>query len=311
MTTTPVSITNKPEAEAVESVVRRAVVPVVLKLEDPRDEVHRELIAVPPTSHGAGWTFESVLGLLDDYQDRPDRREGTATFFDLDSFIAHALRFKSEHSAIFASPGNGSPHLTSVLDYHPSGATSLPAFGKHRGQYAFPLSDEWKTWTGKAGKGMGQQEFAEFIENHVVDVLDPATAGESAKALANTIGCSFAAPSKLLAISRDFSVNVGARVRQVQNLATGEISVQYQVEHADDKGALLKVPGAFLVGLPVFKNGTPYQLSVRLRYTVRDGSVTWRFELHRADRVFDHSFREACDKASEETGLPLFLGSPE
>ncbi len=71
------------------------------------------------------------------------------------------------------------------------------------------------------------------------------------------------------------------------------------------------MPGAFLVAIPVFKGGAPYQIPARLRYRVREKSITWFYELHGVDRVFDHAFSEACAKAANDTGLPLFLGAPE
>jgi hypothetical protein len=61
----------------------------------------------------------------------------------------------------------------------------------------------------------------------------------------------------------------------------------------------------------VFQNGALYQIPARLRYRVSAGSVTWSFDLYRAQAVFDHAVDEACAHAAKETGLPLFMGSPE
>ena len=66
------------------------------------------------------------------------------------------------------------PSLTSVLDYHPKGpASSLDAarFGQHRGQYFFPLSDEWKSWNEKDGEDMSQSQFARFMEDRLPEVI--------------------------------------------------------------------------------------------------------------------------------------------
>lgn len=65
-------------------------------------------------------TFTSARGLLQEYDTRPRRRIGTATFADLPSFVAHANRFKGASSALFASRDDG-PELISVLDYHDAG----------------------------------------------------------------------------------------------------------------------------------------------------------------------------------------------
>ena len=69
--------------------------------------------------------------------------------------------------------------------------------------------------------------------------------------------------------------------------------------------------GAFLLAIPVFRGGDLYQIAVRLRYRVQGGAVSWSFELHGADRSFDHAFREACEDARARTELPLFYGQPE
>ncbi len=203
--------------------------------------------------------------------------------------------------------------LVSVLDYHEGGPEGSPRFGKHRGHYPFPVSDEWKAWTGSNGaaKAMSQEAFAEFIENRIVDIADPSTAGVGVSAMADGIGGTFAMPAKLLELSRGLQVNVGAAVKNAVNLGTGEAQINYVTTHADATGAALKVPTAFLIAIPVFVGGAPYQLAARLRYRVREGGITWFYELFRADAAFDHAVKEACTKAATDTGLPLFFGTPE
>lgn len=296
---------HQAEAAAVASIVREGLATRAMKLED------GALNAVTVLAVPKGIDVVSVKKYFDEHLDAPERREGTANLEDIESFIAHAKRFADADSALFACSNPASPALLSVLDYHRIGAASSPRFGRHRGVYSFPLSDEWKGWVARNAQVMDQAAFAELVENRITDVLDPAGAGETPTKLAEAIGCKFASPTKLLELSRGLSVRVGAKIRTAQNLATGEAALTYVSEHQDEHGAALKVPGAFLIGLPVFRNGAPYQLAVRLRYRVREGGITWFYELYRADRVFDHAFREACEHARTETGLPLYVGSPE
>lgn len=258
----------------------------------------------------AGLEPYSIKELVDEYRTVPERRKGTASLQDLASFVAHANRFKCETSAIFADPTK--PSLVSVLDYHPAGPKNEDArHGGHRGLYLFPLSDEWKAWKDLDKKPLGQAEFAEMVETRITDFADPAGAGESAKTLSQLVGCQFASPSRLLELSRGLTVRVGARVQNATNLATGEASMRFESAHSDEAGAPLKVPGAFLIAVPVFRSGAMYQLAARLRYRVQGPSVTWFYELYRPERAFDHAFREACDTAQKETDLPLFVGSAE
>ena len=81
------------------------------------------------------------------------------------------------------------------------------------------------------------------------------------------------------------------------------------VEDADGKP--LKVPGAFLLGIPVFRGGDAYQLPVRLRYRVVQGSVQWSYELHQPQRILDHALAEACAEVTERCSLDVLDGVPE
>jgi hypothetical protein len=84
----------------------------------------------------------------------PDARQGTAVHQTLGSFIAHANRFKSPASAVWADPARRA--LVSVLDYHAEGAGSPAAWARHRGLYACPLSDAWMAWGGLNGLTLTQ-----------------------------------------------------------------------------------------------------------------------------------------------------------
>lgn len=274
-----------------------------------------------------GLRAESIKKFVDEYRERPARKTGTVRLGDLASFIDLVERFKDSESVIFAraagqpsqNAGSQPPVLEAVFNYHEpthlaegTGDKGQPRFGDHRAIYAFPVSEEWLAWTRGNGKQMSQEEFAAFVEDRIGDVADPGQAsGTLADFFRAKLGVEFATPARLMELSRGLSVRVGQRVRNAQNLATGEAQVQFIEEHADEAGVPLKIPGAFVLAIPVFQFGAPYQVAARLRYRLAGGSINWFYELHRADRIFDHAFKEACDTAQERTGLPLFIGSPE
>ena len=259
-----------------------------------------------------GHKVTSVKPHIDEYRTAPERRKGTAVFSDLASFIAHANRFRDADSVVFANDSRTSPSLTSVLDYHRATAEGAPRFGQHRGSYAFPLSDEWKAWTEQNAKAMTQAEFARFIEDRLVDVMDPAslTEGGSAAHWAGRLGVTFATPSQLLELSRGLAAKVSSHVRGSHDTASGTKEVMFASEVTDPNGAPLPVPGAFLLSIPVFKRGDLYPVPVRLRFRIKE-SVTWSYELARVDAVFEHAFAEACDHVAKLTTLPVLRGDAE
>lgn len=294
-----------PNVLAVAALAREGVEPKVVELLDANGAKRQVLVAQD------GARIESVKKLLAEYRDKPERRAGTARLADLPSFIAHANRFRDADSALFAQPSTSAPKLVCVFDYHRAGATADPRFGEHRAEYAFPVSDEWSAWTSKNAKGMSQADFAEWVENRITDVIAPDDPGPAATAFAAAVGCEFASPSRLLELSRGLSVRVGTQVRNAQNLSSGEAQLTYVSEHQDERGRPLTVPGAFLIAIPVFRGDAAYKIAARLRYRVREGAITWFFELYRTDLVFDDAFRAACEQAEEKTTLPLYLGTPE
>lgn len=258
-----------------------------------------------------GQQLHSLKKFRDEYLPAPERREGTARHSELRSFIEHVTRFADEHSTVWANEAPTSPALLAVLDYHEKGSAGAPRFGKHRAHYHFPVSDEWKAWVLAATDKLEQAAFAEFLEEHIVDVIDPTTAGESTKAFAAQLDLKLASPSALMTLSRGLTVRVESKVAQHANLSTGEGQLHYEESHQGADGAPLKVPGGFVIGIPVFRGGAVYQLGVRLRYRVRSGKVTWTLAPGRPDAVFRDAFEEACATVHERTKLPVFFGTPE
>lgn len=296
---------KKTETEALAGFLRTNLEPRVLGV--PRGSVDQVTVLVAPN----GFNVHDLKPWMDKYLPAPERRRGTATLTDLDSFITHVNRHADPDSVVFADTTPGAPKLTAVFDYHRAGPEAAARWGTHRAVYPFPLSDEWQVWTAKHERPMTQLDFAQFIEDRVVDVAEPAGASEGAKALVEKLGCDLAGPARLLELSRGLSVRVNGRVTEARNLSTGEAQLSYEARHETDEGQPLKVPGAFLLAIPVFRGGAPYGLPVRLRYRVKEGQITWHVALYRTDFALTQSIGEALARVRAATGLPVLEGSPE
>ena len=254
-----------------------------------------------------GRTLHDLTAKIEALRLTPRRHKGIARVTRLDAFIALTNRFKDGGTALFCDD-SGEPVLLSVLDYSQAAGDGGPRYGEHRVQYAFPLSDEWRAWTMRSLAGMGQQAFAEFLEDRLADVVDPE--GADVDGLKD-LGLKTATGSELLALSRGLTVRVDSKVAAHTNLQTGEGMLSYEESHAGADGAPLRVPGAFVIAIPVFAHGARYKLHVRLRYRVKQGAVTWSLQVHRADVAMTHALDEACTRAAQETGAPLYYGTPE
>lgn len=305
----------KTDTAVAADIAARYAKPRVIAVETP--DGRKASVLVLPT----GLTAHDVKKFADAYLTAPERRQGTAKLSTLESFIEHVKRFQDEGTALFGTPTP--PALLAVYDYHHANVTDeesgdvtpgAPRFGTHRASYEFPLSSEWTAWMALNAKPLSQADFAGFLEDRIIDVADPDSAFSNTKRFADVLGLkSFASSSKLMTLSRGLSVRVDERATEKIDIATGERTVHYQAEHNDEAGAPLEVPRAFIIQIPVFDGGVAYQLPVRLKYRLNGGrgGIVWSYEIHDAKRALDDAFREACAQATEVTGSPLFMGSPE
>lgn len=258
--------------------------------------------------------------VFDQYLEGPRYRAGAATLLSLDSFVKHVNRFKDDGTVVFADNNRTKPSLTAVLDYHHAddvneGTKSDARFGRHRSLFSFPVSDEWVAWNGINSKQLTMKQFAAFLEDHIVDVMMPADVAlsEAAAKFVDRLGgrASMADPAALMTLASNFEVFEQSQAGEKQNLSSGEKSVNFESIHVDRNGQALAVPQMFVIAIPVFKMGDPFQILARLRYRKTGGEIHFFYELWRLDLIFDTAFDEAVKQVEDETGVPVLLGSPE
>ncbi len=253
--------------------------------------------------------FESVKRLLEEYRFAPERRAGVATVRTLRSFIELTRRHQDEHSALFSNTDWPGPSLTAVIDYH--GTDHVARFGKHRVHYPFPLTVEFDRWIKHNGKSFNQIEFAEFVENNIMDLSVPLDSERvEFEAL---FRAKFAVPTDLIALARGLEVNVESKIKNAIKLESGEAELRFETEHRDAAGAALHVPGLFMLSCRAFVDGSEVRLPARLRYRVNknDGSVAWSYQLFKWEDALRARVAADLALAAKETGLPAFEGKTE
>jgi len=280
--------------------------------------------------------LKTFVQVKEDLTGQPMRRKGTAKMLDLQSLIDHAIRFKSDNSVLFAVNGMGNASLTAVLDYHEKTAAGKPGAGQHRAFYQFPFSEEWKAWmkmnfNGSPDTIFDQTKFAEFLEDRAMDLIDPPDffhadfdAGEAdpvkkaqAEALKHLqdisvrLNMSYAKTMELMKLAEGLSATEQGEFSDKSKLSSGEANLSFSKVYKDGRGEDLKVPGLFLIAIPVFYNGPAWRMVVRLRFRVVSGKLIWFYQILKPEVTFKTAFDADLLKAAKETGLPLYLGTPE
>lgn len=257
--------------------------------------------------HRSGGQLGTVKALVEQYRLRPERRTGTAVVTTLQSFIDLVNRHKDDSTVIFASTKWPEPKLIAVVDYHE--LDGKPRHGKHRIEYRFPVTEEFKVWIDNNGELMEQAKFAAFLEDHAAELTTPFD-GERSD-YERLFKEKFATPNELIALSRDLEIYVGAKVKRAERLASGERTVEFVEEHLNTKGEKVQIPGVFMIAVPAFLDGEAVRIPTRLRYRAGGGSISWAYQLYRWEFWLRDRVKEDLDKAAKDTGLPSFEGSPE
>lgn len=244
------------------------------------------------------------------YERNPRRAVGTSVHHTLDSLTRHAKRHGDVNvAAAFVDAVTDTPRMVVVYNYHTAAGDA--GWCDHRAEYAFPLSDAWKRWTAAAGKALRVEDFARLLEDGIGDVWDP-KAPEAAN-VPRLPGTLYATPTELLALADGLTVNVQAKVGESRRLDNGTHQVTLVEEHetTNRTGTPVRVPNAFLLGVPVFVGGAVYGLPVRLRYRVVERMLVWSLVLHNAAEAKREAVADAARMFGEQTGLPVLFGTPE
>jgi uncharacterized protein YfdQ (DUF2303 family) len=295
---------NNTEADAIKKIADLGVAAEKATLRsviDPRNGFEVPFIAV-------GERIVGLKPILDPWLGAPERCLGVAMAQTLEAFIDLTNRHKSDDSAVFASTVPEAPSLTTVIDYHTLGHE--PQFGEHRVHFPFPISSEWKAWNEQNGEEMSQGELCAFIEDNIADLSAPED-GES-RAYGSMFQTTVATPAEIILLSRGLQVRVNTEVKETRVIQSGEAEITFSEAHNDASGAKLKVPGLFVVAIPMF-NGDPEKTRIvaRLRYRVSNGRVRWMYQLWRPDLAVIARVRAAIVEVGEKTQLPTFEAKPE
>lgn len=284
-------------------------------------------VVLVPNGQGQGMTIHSGVKYLDEVAPptAPPFTKGTAQIEALSSFIEHVNRFKRDgESAIFIR--RNPAQIEVVYDYHQN---KTPAWAQHRAAFSFAPTKQWMAWRAMDNGSLSQTGFAEFLECHSADIIDPAALSGSGKEAIQeaeaAVDTKCVHPNAIRALARGLEYHKSCTSSEVRNLRTGETKVHFEEKLTNKEGETLEVPGLFAIGVEMFDARVPgadgmpdeatrYVIPVRLRVraakSAEDG-LLWTMLLHNVDRCVELALSESAARVKAATGLPVFWGSPE
>lgn len=237
------------------------------------------------------------LRLPDSFLESPRRKRGLAEFYEPASFIAYVNDHKHATATLITGTSNETTASFSAhLDYHERGAGKA-GFGDHWASLDLRVTPEWKRWIGKNEQFMPQEEFAEFIDANLLDIVEPDAASilEVAQGLQGKKSVSFKSGRRLDNGSIQFEL-------------VEEITVNGTTSRRDDT---FQVPSKFKLQLVPFIGANGIQIEARLRYRLVGGAVVFGYFLTRPYKVIEDVFLATRDDIENETDLKVHLGTAE
>ena len=270
-------------------------------------------------------SVESLAHLFRDQRHRPARVSGRMVVQDLDSLITLIRHHKVFESLIVVDrgarqvkrtadgekkPDLPKPSITAIIDYHQGSIDdtdlSTPAWCGHRIHYPYPLSDRFAQWLEGDDQFMVQGEFALMLEDRITDLVSPA---DTERALYEPLlETRIATPSDLMTLGRNLEIYEKSNVKSGIRLSSGERQVVFESEHVDASGGAVKIPGLFMVSLPLFVGGEAVRMPVRLRYRLAGGKVLWAYQMWQVERYLMERITDDVATVREATGLTVVYG---
>lgn len=233
------------------------------------------------------------------FQERPDGAVGTLTADSLTSLAEYVKQHKTGGTALFASRDNGS--VKAFIDWHEDAtrhpACAAPGWGRHTVEFRLLHTPEWKAWTGISGRKMSQADFAEFVEENLPDIIEPASA-------------------EVLEAIRTVSGERNISFKSAKNLANGDTQIIWKenTETAAGTQGEAALPSFLMLRLPVYRGAekaTTFDVKAFLRYRISEGKLSFELKLHRPEVAVDLAFDElvAGFRSALEADVPVYLGS--
>lgn len=187
--------------------------------------------------------------------------------------------------------------LTVVInDHEQTGEDSEPGTGlaewaDHRATLQLAHTAEWVAWTSHNDKNMTQVAFAEFLEERIRDVIEPAGAA-------------------LLEVSRTLQATTSANFKQATSTHSGETTLVWEENVTATAGRTGKadVPREFRLGLVPFVGGNVVAVDGLFRYRVRDGRLELGYRLLNVQDVLRAAVLDLVDFVAQALGLSPIEG---
>ena len=220
----------------------------------------------------------------------PVRKRGTVTVFSAAAFNqVIADNSDAGNISIYLDRDPLKPSIVAVLNGHGKGG---PGWADFRVQIAFRPTPQWTKWAAIDGKMMPQAEFAEFIEDNLVDISDPAA-------------------GKMLEIVTYLEMTRSVEFKSGIRLPSGTLQfVHIENDEAKVSKGAMDVPEKFTLTIQPMLGSIAYDIPARFRYRLLAGKLTLGFKIERLETLMDKLVEDIVSKIERGANISVLDGLP-
>ena len=187
---------------------------------------------------------------------------------DAKSFVSYVASFNDGNAQVFADTKG--VKFVAIIDYHHADDRG-PNWTDHIASFVPRKTTEWDVWVAKNERQMSQAEFAQFIEDNMPDVAEPAG-------------------NILFDVARTLEAKKNVKFESGIRLSDGETQFRYEEEiRGSAQKGTLEIPEKFVLGLKPFEGGPAYRMEAMLRYRIGEGGeLKFWYKLHRPHKILDN-----------------------
>ena len=232
----------------------------------------------------------------DEYRDTPRRKKGTVIAHDANAFTTYVGKHRLASTEVWADEEG--TRVVAVLNAHQESDSQIDAgpagWSDHRVLYAVRKTDAWKAWLAHDRIWHTQTDFAEHIEDRVIDIVNPTGA-------------------TMLELAQSISGTVGVTFESSKRLSTGEGRLEFK-ETVDAKAGhrgQLDIPETIELALVPFQGAPAYKVKARFRYRINGGKLALSYALERPEDVIREAFADVISSIAADVDAPVLMGWPD
>ena len=183
--------------------------------------------------------------------------------------------------------------ITVVLNDHANGLDGTAGWGDHRVTMQLTRSPEWTAWTNLAGRQVSQTDLALFLEEHLVEVVDPDG-------------------SQLLEVTQTLHATSNVTFKSSQRLHDGTQQLVWEedLQATAGLGRHTEIPTDLAVSLRPWLGVPPVKVAGKFRFRIDRGELRLAVDLLNLEEHSRTAVEDALVRIGSSLGVDAIEGTP-